>query len=328
MPATAGHATRAVFLWEDDSNGNHNFAGTPNDSDHKTFGANVSVDTAEFDNNAVNQFDPGDREPSSRVAQAFSGSWSTSFTLANPWFWRAVIAEPSTSGTGPYTHTFDGSVPWSMQIILPVESTGNERILKGCVATSCTLEVSDNGQVSVTLSGPYADEEETSPGSGSLQAQVSESFDALQFGDGSLTLDSTTFDIVQGVTITIENNIDLVPALGQRTPADYSPKVRSTTVEWSKIVENDSNLTTRYGGGGTSPASRVDSDDEFSGDLTFDNGETGSSQNKQVVNFSGVFPDTYGRSGTGDPTADYVEEMSDFVREIDVVATNNTSSAP
>lgn len=327
MPAAAGHDARAVYLWEDDGSGNHNFAGTPSDSTYKTFGANVSIDTAEFDNSAVNQFDPGDREAASRVAQAFSGSWSASFTLANPWFWRAVIAQASTSGSGPYTHSFDGTVPWSMQITLPVESTGNERILKGCVVTTCTLDVADNGEVSVTLSGPYADESETSPGTGSIQSQVAESFDALQFADGSLTLDSTTFSLVQNVTLTIENNIDLVPELGSRTMADFSPKVRATTVDWSKIIENDSQLTTAYGGGGTSPASRVDSDDEFSGNLTFDNGEAGAGQNKQVVNFAGGFPDTYGRSGTGDPTADYVEDVSDFVREVDVTATNNTSSA-
>lgn len=328
MPSAAGHDARAVFLWENDGSGNHNFAGTPSDSSYKTFGSNVTIDDAEGENNAVNQFNPGSREAAERIAQAFSGSWSASFTLANPWFWRAVITKPSTSGTGPYTHTFDGSVPWSMRIVLPVESTGNERILKGCVASTCTLDVSDNGEVNVSLSGAYADEEETSPGTGSIQAQVDESFDPLMFADGSLTLDSTTLDLVQSLTLTIENNIDMVPALGQRTPADFSPKVRSTTLDYSKIVENDTQLTTFYGGSGSSPATRVDGDDEFSGSLVFDNGESGSSQNKQTVNFAGGFPDTYGRSGTGDPSANYAEDAGDYVREIDVTATNNTSTAP
>lgn len=323
MPAATGADTRAVFLWEDNG-----FAASPTDSSHKTFGADVTVDSAELSNNPTNFFDPGSREAAERVAQAFDGSWSVSFTLANPWIWRAVIDTPSTSGTGPYTHTFSGETPSSMRILLGSEVNTNERVLKGCVASTCTLDVADNGSVDVTLSGAYADEDETS---GSLQSQVSESFEPLLFHDGSLTVDSTTYTLVQSGTLTIENNIDLVPALGQRVPADYSPKVRSTTVDWSQIVntvDGDSVLQQSYGGG-TTPSTRMDSDDEVDGTLVFDNGESGANQNKQTVKFnSTAFPDDYGRTGTGDPAADYIEEQTLFVRQVTVEAVNDTSTAP
>lgn len=330
MPALAGSDTRIVYRWEDDGSGNPNFNGSPSDSTYKTFGYNASLTDAELSNNPVNMFDPATREAAERVAQAFSGTWSVEFTLANPWFWKAVIADVSTSGAGPYDHTYDGEIPYPMEIVLPVEEIGNERLLKGCVVSSCTLDVADNGEVTVTLSGAYADENETSPGTGSLQSQVTESFDPLMFADGSITWSGTTYDLVQSGTLTIENNIDMVPALGQRVPADYSPKVRSTTIDWEKLVESttgDGLLTRAYGGSGTTPASRMDGDDEISGDLTFDNGESGGSQNQQVINFAGTFPDTYGRTGTGDPSADYIETNGYFAREVDVVATNDTSTA-
>lgn len=325
MPATAGSDTRLVYLWEDDASGNPNFAGTPNDSTYKTFGYSPTVTDYSFSNNPVNQFDPNSREAAERIAQAFSGTLGVEFTLSNPWFWRAVIADVSTSGSGPYTHTYDGGVPYPMQVTLPVEVAGNENLVKGFIPGSCTLDVADNGEVTVSLSGAFADAEETSPGVGSLTSQTDESYDPLMFADGALTFGGTTYDLVQSGTVTIENNIDMVPALGQRTPADYSPKVRSTTIDWDKIVENDDLLTEAYGG--TAPQTRVDGDDEFAGNLVFDNGKSGADQNKQTINFAGTFPDSYSRTGHADPTADYLEQMSYYVRETDVVAENDTSTA-
>lgn len=320
MVATSGADTRAVYLWEDDG-----FASAPSDSTYKTFGHDVTVTSAELSNNPVDLFDPGDREAAERLAQAFEGSWGVEFTMANPWFWRAVIASATTTGSGPYTHTFDGQIPDSLRLVLPVETTGNERVLKGCVVSSCTVDATDRGPVTVTLEGAYADEEETSPSS--IQSQVTESYDPLTFAGGTLTVDGTAFSLVQDVTLTIENNIDLVPELGSRMAVDYSPKVRSTTIDPSKFVENDANLLAAYGGSGSTPADRMDGNDEVSGSLAFTDGDTGSAENTQTINFAGALPDSYGRSGTGDPEADYLEELEYGARQVDVVADNGDSTA-
>lgn len=332
MPAATGADTRGVFLWEDDSNGDIDFAtDSPDDSTYKTFGDDVTFPDAQMDNDPVDLFDPGSREAAKRIGQMFSGTWGAEFVLSNPEFWKAVVADVSTSGASPpYTHTFSGEVPWPMRIVLPVEPTGNERILKGCVVATCTIDVADNGTVNVSLNGAYADEEETSPGTGSITSQVSSSDEPLMFADGSLTFGGTTYSLVQSVTLTIENNVDLIPELGSSFAVDYSPKVRRTTIDWGKIVENDNLLTTAYGGGSaTSPQDRMDSDAEFSGDLTFDNGEASGNadQNKHVINLSGVFPDTYGRSGTGDPSADYLENNAYTGRSLDDVTVTNANSS-
>lgn len=323
MPAATGADTRAVYLWED------TFAtDAPADSTYKTFGHDVTVTSAELSNNPTDLFDPGSREATERIAQAFEGSWGVEFTMTNPWFWRAVIAEASSTavdsdgdGTTDYhEHTFDGEIPDSMRLVLPVESTSNERILKGCVVSSCTVEASDNGTVTVTLEGAYADEEENT--GVSLTSQTTPSMDPATYADGELTVSGTTYSLVQSVTLTVENNIDLVPELGSRFAADYSPKPRTTEVDFDKIVEGDSNLLTAYGGSGSSPANRVDGSDEVSGSLTFDTGSE-----SQTLNFAGALPDSYGRSGTGDPEADYLENNTLGARQVDVVAQNNTSTA-
>ena len=331
MPVSTGASTHATFLFEDDGSGNVNFAGTPNDSTYKTFGDDVRIPDAEMDNDPVDLFDPGSREAAKRIAQTFSGTWGAEFVLSAPWFWKAVIADVSTSGSGPYDHTYSGDVPYPMQITLGNEDTGNDRILKGCVVSDCTLDVSDGGTVSVSLSGAYADEEETSPGTGSIQSQVSTDFDPLMFADGTLAFAGSEYDLVQNLSLSISNNVDMVPELGSRTPVDYSPKVRRATIDWGKLVENDDQLLTAYGGSSpTSPQDRVDTDDEFASTITFDNGAASGAadQNKQVINLSGVFPDSYSRDGTGDPSAEYIENNSYTGRSLDsVVATNDTSTA-
>jgi len=328
MPAVAGSDTRITYLWEDDGSGNPKFAASsPNDSTYKTFGFDARLTDGGFDNDPVNLFDPASREAAERIARTFQGTWTIEFTLSNPWFWKAVLADPTTTGgSAPYTHSFDGDTPYPMRIILGEEVNTNERVLIGCVASTCTLETSDGGAATVTLSGAYADESESS---GSLQSQVSESRDALMFADGSLTFDSTTYSVVQNVSLTIENNISLIPELGSRTMVDYSPKVRDTTVDWEKIVENDDILKDGYGGssGGTSPQSRVDGDDEFSGSFVFDNQGSGSGLDKHTINFAGTFPDSFDRSGYGDPTTELTDGPGWYVREVDVDAENGVSTA-
>jgi len=331
MPAATGADTRGTFLWEDDSSGNVNFTGSPNDSMYKTFGDDLQVPEAKMDNDPVDLFDPASREAAKRIAQTFSGTWGVEFVLSAPWFWKAVVADVSTSGSGPYDHTFSGSVPYPMRLVLGNEDTGNERLLKGCVVSDCALNVSDGGTVNVSLSGAYADEGETSPGVGSLQSQVSTSFDPLMFADGELKFASSSYSLVQNLSLSISNNIDMIGEFGSRTAVRYSPKVRRSTIDWGKLVEDDSQLLTAYGGSSSSsPQDRVDTDDEFSSTIIFDNGAASgaSDQNKQVINLSGTFPDSYSRDGTGDPSADYIENNSYTARVLDsVVATNADSTA-
>jgi len=329
--AFTGADTRGGFYYEVDSSGNPDFATTStSDSEFRAFGDDVTIDTAEFDNNFADLFDPGSREASKRVAQQFSGSWSASFILSNPDIWRAVVADVTTTGSSaPYTHTFSGSVPYPIQIVLPNEGTGNERILRGCVVSECTLDVSNNGLVNVNVSGAYADEEATSPGTGSIESQPTSGHEPLTFADGELSFAGTSYELIQSVSITISNGTELKPGLGSRFMQAFSPRVRRVTVDWDKLVENDNRQTTAYGGSSaTSPQDRIGSSEEFGATITFDNGAASgaSEQNKQVINLSGTLPDSYSRDGTGDPSADYLENNSYTGRVLDDVTVTNADS--
>lgn len=325
MPVTTGHDSRVTYLWEDDGSGNVNFAGSPTDSTDKTFGYSAIVDSLEISNNPLAQYNPNDPEVAEYVGANFSGSWSVSFTLANPWFWRAVITKASSSGSSPTTHDFDGTPPWPLQMAIGDEAQSNERTLKGCVATSCTLDVSENSEASVTLSGVFADESQADSISTS---QVSESFDPLMFADGTLTTESNTYSLVSSASVTVENNISIINELGSRVGVDYRYGPRTVTVEFDKVLESETLLNQTYGGSGpTGPQSRIDGDDEFSGSLVLDNGKTGADQNKQSLLFTGAFPESLSRTGTGDPEANLIEGQTLPVRDLDVEAVNASSSA-
>lgn len=325
MPVSLGHDARLTYLWEDDGSGNINYAGTPTDSTNKTYGFNAQADSVEISNNPIELYDPNSAEQAEYLASNFSGSYSFSWTLSNPWFWKAVITEATSSGSSPTTHDFDGTPPWPMQVAIGDEAQSDERTLKGVLAGSTTLEIPENGEASVSMSGVFADESHADSISTS---QVTESFDALEFSDGQLDTESTTRSLVQSVTVTIENNIGAVSELGSRVAVDYRYGPRIVTVDFGKIVENDNLLNQTYGGSSpTSPASRMDGDDEFSLTLTLDNGKSGSDQNKQTLLGTGGFPDTYSKSGAGDPSANWLEEHGLTIRDLDVEAVNASSSA-
>lgn len=328
MPARAGHHARLFYKWEDDSNGDPNFAGTPNDSDNKPFGSDATLSTFEGSNNAVRQFNPNSRDAREVIERQFDGSWSVEFTLTNPWWLRSVIDNNvSTSGTSaPYTHTFSGDVPYSMQITQQVEdpSTDTERVLKGCVVASAEISVSGPGEGTVTLEGAYADESFTSGVTLTSQPTINE--DPLHFGEATLDRAGSTISLVQSVSVSIENNTDLIYELGSRTAVDYSPKVRSVSVTYGDIVEDSDEVQRMYGSSGaTSPQSDVSNEEKL--ELIFDNGKTGSSKNLINVTLKNAFPDSYSRSGVGDPEADLEGTLSEIPTTPEVTAENSQSTA-
>lgn len=326
MPTAAGHDTRVTYLWEDDGSGNPNFAGTPSDSTYKTFGSDVTLGTLEGSNQAVRVFDPGSREAREAVEQMFDGSWSVEFTLTNPWWLGGVIAQGEVSGTSePYTHTYDGDVPFPLRIIVGNENTGNERFLKGCVISSARIQVSVGGMVTVSLDGAYADEEETSPGESTLQSQVVPSNRPMTFAQASVSRGGSTLGLVQSLSISIENNIDIIGELGTRFGVDYSPKVRSVNTEVGDIVDTDDELTRMYGdSAASSPSTKVENSLAIT--ATFDNGESDSAKNSLTFNLTGNIPQSYSRSGTGDPEADLEGTIQEITPSIDATAENSNST--
>lgn len=322
MPAALGHDVRVNYLWEDAG-----YAASPNDSTHKTFGANVKFNRAEASNDPVKLFDPNDREAAKILAQRFSGSWSVEFTMTNPWWLASIFGTPTNDSatSAPYTWTFDGKYGDSMRIILGMEHASEQRILKGCIVRSATIDVAVNDTVNVSLDGFYAEEEIDTTGVGPTQTTFED--DPYTFAEASFKLDSTAVNLTQNVSLSIENNVDPIGELGTRFTADYAPKVRAPSVSFSKIEKDNQDEVERlYGGAGqTTPQSRPENEAPVT--IKFDNG--GSAGTLQTTTFSigGAFRESYSLSGMADPEQQLRSDINEMARTITATAKNDTSTA-
>jgi len=124
-----GANSTLVYYWEDGTDG---FKGDPDDSTPKPFGKDSSLSAFEGSRNAVELFEPNSREVEQWIEQEFSGSWTADFVFSNPWWNRAALTTPSTTGSSaPYTHEFDGEDPSSMQIVTGNTRSGEDWLLRG-----------------------------------------------------------------------------------------------------------------------------------------------------------------------------------------------------
>ncbi|MFB6284579.1 MAG: phage tail tube protein [Halobacteria archaeon] len=326
MSAAAGHDVRLSYLWEDDGSGNPDFAtGSPSDSDNKPFGSDASLKTHEGANNAIEVFDPNSREAREVIERNFEGSWSVEWILTNPWILRAAIDNNvSSSGTDPTTHTYSGEVPYSMRLVVGNEQTGHERILKGCVLSSISFSADVGGMVKVSADGAYADEKLNQNVTLTSQPSINER--PMTFAQAQVDRAGSTLSLIQNAQVQIQNNIDLLNELGTRTPVDYSPKQRTATISYGDIVEDDAELTRMYGdSAATAPEPKVDNSKKI--EFIFDNGKSGASKNLLNLTLKNCIPDSYSRSGQGDPEADLEGELSEVAAGLEATAENSTGTA-
>jgi hypothetical protein len=314
MVAAAGHDALLAYDWED------GFRNAPASADKKPFGYNATLSTKEGSNNAVRLFEPGDPEAVSIIEQAFDGTFTVDFTLSNPWFLRAVIAEASSSGTSPTTHTFDGFPGDPMRIYTGNTNTSTYRELEGAVVGTATFTFNIPGEVEVSLDGAYAYEN----GDASSFTQPALNERALSYHDSRLSRAGSDLSFVQSLTVTVNLNVDMVDDLGSRFAVDYSPKQRNPELSYARIVQDTSDQERAYGGA-TSLQETVENTADFVVEAT--NGKTGADKNSIQLQMDNVFPDSVSRSGTGDGSADLEDELSEAAPTISAVAENGTSSA-
>lgn len=337
MPAPTGAHTELWYHWEIDSNDNVDFAaGTgTSDTDDKPFGGKATLSKLEGSNNAVEIFEPNDREMADLIAQHFDGSFTVDFEWSNPWWLQSVISEvtgTTDNADGSYTHTMDGDVPRPMMIAAGYEDRATSdaagpayRYLEGCVVQTATIDTSVEDTASVSLSGAYVNESWDDSVS-SLNGQPSLNEDVMTFAEASLDLDSTTLSLVQDASVEINNNTDIIRELGTRIGVDYSPKGRVPSVDYTKIREDHSEVQDLYGASAATAVQQSVADGEA---MTYqvDNGNSaGSGINKAQVSLNGQFPESVGTENFGDPQEDLKESINRRLRTVSITATNETSS--
>lgn len=322
MTDTGAH-THVNLLWEDNG-----FASAPNDSDHKNPGHNTQLRTAEGNNQVREVLQPGTKVPVDLIENTFDGQWSMEFTLADPWWMRAVFGAPTQTdnGDGSYTYTYDGTTPDSMRIIEGYVNSGDERVVKGAVTTQVQVRCAVDDDATITLRGPYAREEKKTPAS--LTAQAAPDHRAMTYAQGELQLAGATKKLVQDVTLTVPLNAQLVNELGTRFGVDFFTASRVPEVEVNEFKDagGTDSLTDFYGGAATQQETM---ENESSMTLTFTNGKAaGSGINEMIYNITGSLTDRYSEDGIGDPERPLSERATRMAQDIDATATNEIATAP
>lgn len=288
-------------------------------------GPGATLDTNEGSNNAVRVMAPDNKEAADIIAQNFDGSYSFSFTLADPWFLAMVFGQPTTEGTGPYTHTYDGDSPESVQLVEGYRGSGMKRKLRGCVPRTVRINTQVPQQVQVTVNGAYADENNPTE---TIEAQPDYDYRPMKFSEARLDLEGTKEQYVQNASLTITVNPQLVDALDSRTSVDFWTGVREPDLDYSKLMDKNAgpgpDLEDFYGSAGaTSPQDAVTSDAPLTMEFA-----SAVDTNTLTFNLGGGFPNTYSETGVGDPTQALQEDLNRMVKTVDAVAENGTETAP
>lgn len=314
---TGAHST-LVYRWEDGG-----WTASPADTSPKTFGKDATLTTFEGSRNAVEVFEPNSREVEDWIEQNFEGSWAVDFVFANPWWLRGLIDTASTSGTSaPYTHTFSGEAPSSLQIVTGNTKSGEDWTLKGCVMASATISVEVTGNVTVSINGAYAELEEGQPST--QESQVSETEEAFNFVDASLAIGGTTQRLIQSLELTVANNTDLVNELGTETAVDFSPKARMLTVDHVQTRDDQSDDGIERFLGSTNTLS-APSEDALT--ILLDNGETGSAAQSVQFDLTSAFPNEFSVSNTGDPDSNIENSLTNRPVGLTATAENDSDTA-
>jgi hypothetical protein len=214
-----------------------------------------------------------------------------------------AVGEDTISGAGdPYTHTIDdtatGSVSSFTMQLAHDAATDVVQTVAGCVVNSLKIsgDVGSPLKLSADLMGKTVGLATT--GKGTYTPDTTQ-VPAPQYGSVKIGAAGSEEVIlqVQNFDLTINNNFDLVPALGQRLKQAAVPKTRTWDMSMSTYMTYDSGATTKdayellqIALGGTSPQDTIT---EQSVIVSFNNGVGGGAGTRSVTfNLSGVAPES------------------------------------
>lgn len=216
------------------------------------FGHNVKF-TASPKNNFERIPNLNSRNYTRFAAKKFEGSFNADFDVSNFYFLKGLIGTPTTTGGGPYTHTYAESTTPSGATIQMSEDldTDSERTLTGCIFDKATLNFNVGEVVTGRIDGLYASESKESTLNATGNATDSE--EVFTFSHATLELpDTTTITLVDSLEMSVSNNAELIWGLGSRKASQRAFKTRAYEFKLNKIREQDTDLLDKFYGSATS----------------------------------------------------------------------------
>jgi len=297
--------------------------GTVSTSIGKAFGHGVKTPTLSRKNNIEKVYSQGYRVAQKLISKKFEGAITVESVLANPWFFRAVLGTTSSSGSGPYTHTFTeaDTIP-SISIKNDLQLSADcESVLLGGVVNICTISSVVNELVRVRLDTGYANETLST----TTSAKVADSFDLFTFAHGTLEVpNATPLALVQNFEATISTNAEIIAGQGSRLGQAQVGKGIEHNGTISMAMSATADLLEKCLGSATGPSS-TSVDEVATLEMTFTNGSTGTSARSIAMLWTGVQLDE--ESLPQDPTAVIMEDVTWTARTLTVTAVNNTQTS-
>ena len=255
-------------------------------------------------------FELGTREARASVFKQLEGALSVEWILSNPWFFRGLMGSVSTSGTGPYTHTYTKTkLPQTMEVEVGAELSGGNvvRNLRGALFSSLTLTASVGEVIRVRGELLYADEVVGT----TVSSALVDTFEPTAFQHATLEIPGgTVLGEVQSFELTINNNGLLVFGLGDHKSTSGIWQAFEAAGRLSITMKNATNLNYLRS-------------ELANGKLTIMTSPT----NRIEISMAGL---VFGEHSVSiEPNALIIEELPIMIRDIPaIVAANNVATHP
>ena len=319
-----------------------------NDSTHKAFGLNAKLGSWTLGHSPKELPRLNQVEVAQYAFGQQTGSLSVDFVLSNPWIFRALYGAQTTTGSGPYVHTWGttGDVsgaktvtPFSVEIGFASQDENIVRQATGCILNSLSIGASIDGTIDCSADIAYGNESDNgttyhaSPPNDDVNFPYTFAHGELRwYGDDAADTDANGSVVaeLQSANVTFGQNPALLYTVGSnkavatyRRVFDITGNFQASWVNNKKLLQIldqiEKPLTKSYIREGVA-GSNVDAI------LTFDNGGTGTAKKSITIKLSGVRPDSIAIDGII-PVEPVFETINWRAKTASVIADNNIATA-
>lgn len=286
----------------------------------RAFGMDQKVTQISDDENMFTLHDLYNNEVVKYAFGNSTGTLGVEWTLSNPWWIDSVLTKTSTTGTGPYTHTYADDKTVTAYTVEVGFDTTTDRVLQLQQLTANDITVSTAINDVAKVRGNFTWGATPTTAGTTLDASVVTDDITTPYTMVMATLENpsgTPLAEVQSMELTINPNISLVYGPNSSNSVNAYKGVIKLTGKFSATIRDNTwwnNVRAR-----TEPTNNTLR-------MKFTNGLASTAERTMQFTLTGLGLDKLNMSL--DPNELVVEEVPFTARSISVVAVNNTSTPP